>query len=265
MIKPTKQTFICLLFVIFSNSLLGEEMPASAFSDESTKINGGQEILAEGQISVTQDPNNEVTEYGNAKPIPGEPLKMIWQESGREATAYRQVEQKKSFATGLKMSKNTCTKTVTPRCYFKGDYQIYKDFYIWTKHPNPEKIGKILEKTDANYLRDLSEANADPANVPKYFIDTNIFTPSSQMEQQNITASVDGDPTLKDRIVCDNFDWLPAFSKIGDENIIPGWFVLFEFPVMEFLDSSSNYNIQSVNQFLSAAKNVKLVRASSAI
>ena len=79
--------------------------------------------------------------------IPNQPYTIRWQD-GREAVFKQTYVDTPIITTQFKVTDNTCSNRQNMTCSYKFALRQIWYSLVWTKNPDPARIGKIIEKVD---------------------------------------------------------------------------------------------------------------------
>lgn len=157
---------------------------------------------------------------------PGQPVIMEFSD-GRQADLKMVPLETDVLSVPFVISDNNCSNRQGMICIYK--FKLRRLFFamIWTKHPDPERLGKILKS------KENSSSSSEDQNVQELKIDVLM---SGLESKKNLYNS--GLP--KHQIVCDDFSWLPTQTKSAPSSLkINRWEGEFNF---ENLETAANEN-----------------------
>lgn len=107
----------------------------------------------------------------------------------------------------LTIFENSCNEVLTSRCRFLAGIHYHRVHFLWTKHPDPQKIGKSV-RTRIKNITQYSD-----------------FFPSRSIlfAGNKITSPLAAQSVADDELVCDNYNFLPQNPFSGSHLQILKW------------------------------------------
>jgi hypothetical protein len=133
---------------------------------------------------------------------PGQPFLVHWAD-GREAALKVTTMTSAPLSATFQIIDNTCSNRQNMKCRYNFGYRLTWITFIWTKHPDPSRIGKIVEKNsvDSPEFKKLDHLVAARVGVLRQkFPQMSEGLPAQQFE-------------------CDDFSWLPGGQSAAPEHL----------------------------------------------
>lgn len=168
----------------------------------------------------------------------GEQMILVF-EDGREATLTQTTRKPTRLSISLRQIENTCAPAAPlTQCQMKFDVSPLFVEVLWSKHPDQQKIGQVVQFkfTNPGMGDELQRLEEKDFNL-LFWTDTKKFP-----QYQNLF-------TTKDEVVCDSFDWLKLAQKRGNNYLISSWaaeqmLMNDEIKIDENMSSSAHYDVE---------------------
>ncbi len=140
----------------------------------------------------------EATEIPNLAGEQGEVIRVIWKD-GREASAMAGLFEPLFLEVPLTLYENSCNEVLTSKCKLALGFQKYNIYFKWTKHPDPQKLGKTIR------LRPKQKKTPKDENYFEFIPVQNIFGSADRSIRTPIAAR----NVPSEILICDNYNFLP--------------------------------------------------------
>ena len=171
----------------------------------------------------------------------GASYRLFW-EDGRVAKPVVETFDVATISAEMTYKSNTCAAATVPKCVLQNNIRLKKFMYIWEQNPvDPERVGE--------FLMVLTGSGASNSLTEMY-----VLTQYAQVMANRLGLDTEG-AELKDALVCDSFEWLPA----GGSVVVPAWFSQFELYSSELCFSLGD-DCPLLSQYSAGAKDVHLRR-----
>lgn len=117
---------------------------------------------------------------------------------GREGQLQYGLSKSRKILFKLEMTENTCGEFLPRVCLYAAHIKQYQLRFAFTKHPDPKKVGKVVE---------ASFDGGDPSSYDFQAVEESTF-----MAANMGMLSKKLDRQVQDYIVCEDWSWLPSES-----------------------------------------------------
>lgn len=132
-------------------------------------------------------------------------------QDGRVAGFFQAIGKPTRTSVGLNQTENTCDyQQIMSTCRMEIDFAALQTSVRWVKHPNPEKIGQIV-----NWLNRSQNNEAKKEPISQEFSFYFWYNTALDSTYQSKFAA--------DRLICDNLDWARDISMTNARIKIESW------------------------------------------
>lgn len=136
----------------------------------------------------------------------GTKIQATWKD-GREATAMMGTIAPIVLEVPLTIFENSCNEISISKCRFLAGLHYHRVHFLWTKHPEPQKIGKSVRTRIKNITQ-----------YDDFFPSRSILLPVNK-----ITSPLAAQDVADDELVCDDYSFLPQNPFSGTHLQILKW------------------------------------------
>lgn len=153
-------------------------------------------------IVANADPNVTLTQP-TRKLIhaPGQPIRIVLSD-GREAEIRYMTTTPVLIDSPVSIDENDCSPFYGPVCHYEFGARLVRVAPVWTKHPNPELIHKVVKYGQRNKATGKIESFRElEFNIP-------VLPPTQKLESSSVFSGM-----TEEKLTCSDFRWMPDTGK----------------------------------------------------